>query len=227
MFALMIAAATAQSTSQGFVFGWFDIAVVAILGFGLYRGRRNGMSKELLPVLKWLIIVVVCGLAYQPIGAIIAKYTGMTKMWSNLMAYFVLMILIMIPFDLLKRHFAEKLAMTDSFKSSEYYLGMMAGTIRFGCILLVAMALLNARFYSQTEIKQNAAYNQQWFGGGEYGGDYFINLNSIQKFVFDESASGHFVKTGTLGALLIKSSPSDAAKANAPKKQPIIQIGGK
>jgi uncharacterized membrane protein required for colicin V production len=225
MFAPMIAAATAQSTSQGYMFGWFDIAVVAILAFGLYRGRRNGMSKEFLPVLQWLIIVVVCGLAYEPIAAIIGKPTGLSKMWSNLVAYLGLMILIVIPFGLLKRHFAEKLAMTDTFKSSEYYLGMLAGAVRFGCILLVALALVNARYYSVAEIKQNAAYNEQWFGGGLYGGDYFINLNSIQKFVFDESASGHFIKTGTLGALLIQSSPPESAKENAPKKQPIIQIG--
>jgi len=52
----MIAAAAPPATN-GMPFNWFDVFVVVLLGFGLFRGRRNGMSKELLPTLQWVVLV--------------------------------------------------------------------------------------------------------------------------------------------------------------------------
>ena len=49
--------------------------VLAIVGFGIYRGRTRGMSEELLDVIKWLIIVVVGGMVYRPVGQFVAGYT--------------------------------------------------------------------------------------------------------------------------------------------------------
>ena len=46
---LMIAVATQATRSVSLdhlPFGWFDVALVALLVFGLFRGRRNGMTKE-------------------------------------------------------------------------------------------------------------------------------------------------------------------------------------
>ena len=44
---------------------WFDAAVLLILAFGLFRGRKNGMSKETMRVSQWVALVIVCGLFYQ------------------------------------------------------------------------------------------------------------------------------------------------------------------
>src|SRR5690242_21183065 len=46
-------------------FNWFDLVVVVVLLFGLFRGRRNGMAKEILPLMQWLVLVPVCGLGYD------------------------------------------------------------------------------------------------------------------------------------------------------------------
>ena len=53
----MIAAAVAAPATNAMSFNWFDMVVVVVLGFGLFRGRRNGMSKELIPLLEWLVLV--------------------------------------------------------------------------------------------------------------------------------------------------------------------------
>jgi uncharacterized membrane protein required for colicin V production len=45
-------------------FNYFDVIVVVWLIIGLLRGRKRGMSQELLPTLQWLGIVIVCGLFY-------------------------------------------------------------------------------------------------------------------------------------------------------------------
>jgi len=36
-----------------------------MLIIGFFRGRKRGMSKELLPLLKWVSLVLVCGFWYQ------------------------------------------------------------------------------------------------------------------------------------------------------------------
>ena len=45
-------AAVIQKTTpwwQHFAFNWFDVALVLVLAFGFWRGRKRGMTKELLP----------------------------------------------------------------------------------------------------------------------------------------------------------------------------------
>src|SRR5665811_1330005 len=49
----MIAAVTQKSAFQNFSLNWFDVALVLILAFGFWRGRKRGMSREFLPVSFW------------------------------------------------------------------------------------------------------------------------------------------------------------------------------
>src|ERR1035438_6850503 len=69
---MIAAAAAAPPATNGLPFNWFDMAVLVVLGFGLFRGRRNGMSKELLPLLQWLVMVTVCGLGYAMLAGMLA-----------------------------------------------------------------------------------------------------------------------------------------------------------
>ena len=38
----------------------FDLVVIAVLAVGIFRGRKHGMSEELLSLLKWLAILFGC-----------------------------------------------------------------------------------------------------------------------------------------------------------------------
>src|SRR5476649_2540300 len=132
-------------------FGWFDGALVAVIAFGIFIGRRNGMTKEVLPMFHALVTVLLCGLGYQFIGQQIINLSGWGKTSCYLLSYFSLMFVVFLVFGYLKKIFLPRLMGSNVFGGSEYYLGMLAGAIRFGCILFAMLAVLNAPFYTQAD----------------------------------------------------------------------------
>ena len=125
---------------------WVDFLVVGLLGFGLWRGRKRGMSEELLDIIKWVITVVVAGLLHQPIAQMIAQWTSaLSTLASYVSTYLFLVLLIAIVFSYIRSGPGEKLVGSDAFGSAEYYLGMLSGSFRYACILIVAFSFLNAR----------------------------------------------------------------------------------
>lgn len=190
--------------SNGLPFNWFDVAVLAVLGFGLFRGRKRGMSEELNSVLMWLSIVICCAFLYLPLGTVIAGSGSgnvFSELSSYLMAYVAAGLLIAAIFALMKKSMGSKLVSSETFGRSEYYLGMVAGMVRFGCILIVGLALLNARAYSQKEIKADVKYQND-----VYGSTFFPKLYTVQSQVFEKSLMGPWIKEN-LGPLLIKPTP--------------------
>src|SRR5713101_6410165 len=124
----------------------FDIVLVAVLVAGVLRGRKHGMSEELLGLIKWLAILLGCALAYEPVGQFFLSTTSVfSRLSCYVMAYVATALLILILFATVKRALGGKLLGSDIFGGAEYYLGMGAGFVRFSCMLLAALALLNAR----------------------------------------------------------------------------------
>src|SRR5882672_4735628 len=79
----MIAAAThvAQVTTPWWnklSFNWFDVALILVLAFGFWRGRKRGMSREALPTTMWLVAVVGAGFGYELLGQMLVQ-TGYVK----------------------------------------------------------------------------------------------------------------------------------------------------
>src|SRR5206468_5752702 len=101
--------------------------------------------------LKWLAILVACALLYEPLGKIF--YGSFSLLACYLMAYFAIGLLILSIFAGIKRVLGGKLVGSDMFGKAEYYLGMGSGLVRFSCMLLAALALLNARYFSPTEVQ--------------------------------------------------------------------------
>jgi uncharacterized membrane protein required for colicin V production len=184
-------------------FNWFDLTLVVVLVMGIFRGRKRGMSEELLTVLQWVAIVLVCSLAYQPAGEWLASVSLFSRLTCYVVAYLVTAAVVSLGFVLFKRLFHGKLIGSDAFGKAEYYLGMPAGMVRFGCVLLAGLALLNARFYSQREIEAERAYQND-----VYGKEYFPGLQALQSTVFEQSLSGPVIRK-YLGFLLIKQTPPE------------------
>jgi uncharacterized membrane protein required for colicin V production len=219
------AATGAASAGNAIPINWFDVAILVVLISGLYRGRRNGMSKEIIPFFQWLALVLVCGLGYEAAAPIFTNL-GLSKFASNVGGYVALFVVVLIPFMVLRRIFREKIGGSDAFKGSEYYLGMVAGMIRYFCILMVALALLNARHYTDAELKAKKDYALTW-----YSNDIFPDWNTLQTQVFVESLSGSIIKKN-LGLLLIetpvaesKPEPGKTLSQPTPKPTPVIHIG--
>ena len=177
----------------------FDLALIVVMITGLYAGRKHGMSQELINVFKWLTVLMVGAMVYQPAGNFVK---GMTNMFGLLfcyiLAYVVIAALIVGFFALLKRALGGKLLGSDVFGPAEYYLGMGSGLVRFSCILLILLAMLNARYYSPTEVKA-----MQKFQNDVYGSNFFPTLQSVQETVFVKSVTGSWIKNH-LSFLLIK-----------------------
>jgi len=188
-------------------FNGFDLAMVVILIVGIYRGRKQGMSVELLPLLTWLTIIFVCALAYEPIGSF---FLGTTSLFSTLscylLAYTGAALVVVAVFAGLKRGLGGKLLGSDLFGRAEYYLGMGSGLIRFACILIVGLAVLNARYYSAEEVRA-----EERFQNDVYGSHFFPTLHGVQSAVFEHSLTGPWIKDN-LGFFLIKpTQPQDTS----------------
>ena len=177
----------------------FDLVLVAVLAAGIFRGRKHGMSEELISLLTWLAILFGCAAIYEPGAELIEGLTNMfSRLTCYLIAYLAGAILIFLLFVGIKRGFSGKLLGSDIFGRTEYYLGMGSGLVRFSCMLLAALALLNARYFSPTEVRAMEARDIDI-----YGSDFFPGLHSLQTTVFDRSLTGPWIKEN-LGFLLIK-----------------------
>ena len=167
----------------------FDVVVLITILTGIAQGRKRGMSEELLAVLQWLLIVFVGAETYRPAGDLLRQITHLGALPAYLAAYLAIMVLFIGLFSVIRRTIGEKLVGSDAFGGAEYYLGMVAGAVRFCSILFAALALLNARYFSPAEIAAEAKDQQENFGTIS-----FPTLASIQQAVFVESMTGPLIK---------------------------------
>jgi uncharacterized membrane protein required for colicin V production len=209
----LLFAAAAPATSQGWFaalkggnlpFNWFDLLVLVVLAVGFTRGRKHGMSEEMMYLTQWLVIIFGAAWAYLPGGDYLASVTPSSKLTSYILAYIITAILLKSAFALLKRAVGGKLIGSNMFGAAEYYLGMAAGIGRFACILIFSLALLNAPFYSDALIAARTKYNTDL-----YGSNFFPTVQEIQTSVFSKSFLGPLVKKHLPG-MLIKPTASEA-----------------
>jgi len=210
----------AQAFTKNLAFSYFDVFVVLWLLLGLFMGRKHGMSQELLPTLQWVCIVIVAGLFYQPIAAFIRQNTAFDMLFASIFAYVFLGFAVHFVFLWIKKALGDKLVGSDMFGRGEYYLGMAAGTVRFACMVVCLIALLNARVYSQQELAQIDKFQKQNFEDVRLP-DY----PHVQHNILFDSISGRTIK-GSLGNFLIASvGPQSAApKADSLAKKQEQQI---
>jgi uncharacterized membrane protein required for colicin V production len=196
-------------------FNWFDVAILLVLGLGVQRGRKHGMSEEVMLVIKWLAIVVLGGLGYSVVGDMISDNTVFTKFAAYLMAYCGIALFIAVTFLVIKKMAHGKLVGSDVFGSGEYYLGMAAGMVRYSCILIVALAFLNAPLYTKSQIAADLAFQND-----VYGSDFFPKLYTVQQDVFEKSFIGPHIQK-ELGFLLIKSTPREQKEM---RKERVVDV---
>ena len=178
-----------EITSGNFKVSWFDFLFVIAVLFGLRRGRKRGLSEEILDVSKWLLVVGGCSVLYAPLARQASKEAHLSPFLANLVAYAMLMLLVFGVFRALKRLVGAKLVESDYFGGLEFVGGMIAGLVRYLCILLVFMAFMNARLYTVAErlAIQRAA-------GKELGVQLLPTFSALQADIFISSISGRFAK---------------------------------
>ena len=194
-------------------FNFFDVLLAIVLVGGVVHGRKHGLSLEVVSMAKWLSLVLVCGLVYGPLGNLAAT-TGFFDLLScYLFAYLGVALLIFALFAMLERRLAPKLTGSDFFGRGEYFLGMGSGMLRFGCILLAGLALLNAREFSPAELRELDRYQQE-----NYGSNVFPGLHNLQEAVFERSLSGAWIKEDLSFLLITPTAANQKGPEPAPEK---------
>jgi uncharacterized membrane protein required for colicin V production len=207
---------------QNLSLNWFDVAFLLILAFGYWRGRKHGMSREALPTAMWLVIVIAGGFGCVPLGDLLQKtgYIGKVfgasfnqRTMALVVCYLGIALVTLIIHSLLKNTFREKIAGSNAFGGGEYYLGITSGMIRYACITIFFLALLNAPFYSTGAITADKAYKNKVFGAGlkNFSGDFFPSVYDIQSDVFKKSLSGSAIKQYLEPLLIVSAAPAKKA----------------
>jgi uncharacterized membrane protein required for colicin V production len=213
-------AAVIQKTTpawQNFNLSWFDLCLAGLLAFGIWRGRRRGLTKELLPFVQWITILLATTFGHPPLASIYEKQGLIQKVFGQsynvhtaglLSAYLSILVVIYVFFLAIRRPINRKIEGSNIFGSFEYYGGTIAGLLRYMAIVLISLALLNAPAYSEKEIAADKAYKNKTYGGGlaGYSGDFIPTLYEIQDNIFKHSYSGGFIKEYA-SILLINSVP--------------------
>ena len=200
--------------TAGSWFNWFDIALVLMVAFGFWRGRKHGLSREFLPTTQWLVTLGAGSFGYAPLGNWLLQQGVIKSVFGHyfneptaafVTAYLAILLAVFTLFGFIKRRIKTKLEGSSFFGDGEYYLGMIAGVIHYTAILLVLLALLNAPFYSVAEINAQKAYNNKVYGGGVagYSGEFIPSLQEVQASVFKSSFTGPFLRD-KLSILLIE-----------------------
>jgi uncharacterized membrane protein required for colicin V production len=176
-------------TMGGLTVGWVDFITLIIVLIGVVRGRKRGLSEEILDTIQWVLIVVTGALLYKSLSKALNYKPIFSTLTYYILSYLLIAMFIKIIFVLFKRKFGQKIVESDMFGRFEFYGGMAAGVVRFSCIYLFVLSLLHAPHYSPEFWAQRAKdvdYN--------YGSDFFPHPCKIQKSVFESSFTGTKVK---------------------------------
>jgi len=184
---------------SGLKVNYVDFIAIVWLIFGLFYGRKRGMTQEILPTIQWVAIVVVAGLFYRPLALSIRQYAGFDSLWSNVTGYLLIAFAVHLVYLWIKHLIHQKLIGTDMFGRMEYYFGMAAGVIHFGCILIMVFALLNARIVTQAELAKTEKAQSDAFSDIR-----FPTYGSIQQAFLFQSFTGGLIETN-LSAVMIAS----------------------
>jgi hypothetical protein len=133
----------------------------------------------------------------------------MSRLISFVIAYAAIAAVVALVFMFISRPLGEKLKGSDAFGKAEFHLGKPAGMLRFLCVLLALMALLNARFYSTAEVRAMSKFQDD-----NYGSNFFPTLSSIQDGVFRDSFLGKQAKEH-ISFLFIKPTPATGSSQTA------------
>ncbi|MBI5386679.1 MAG: CvpA family protein [Verrucomicrobia bacterium] len=166
-------------------YGALDLLTLVVLFVGVLRGRKRGLSEELLDALQWVTIVVAGGLFYHSVSLTLGQSPLFSRLFYNVASYALIALVVKLFFSFLKRHLGEKIIGADLFGGFEYYLGMMGGMVRFACVSIFLLNFLHAPLYTTEDLAAQAKYQERWFSDIR-----FPTIGTIQQTVFKESVTG-------------------------------------
>ena len=186
-----------------FSISWVDFAILLVLAIGIIRGRKRGISEELLDIIKWVAILTAVAFIHRPAGEMLASSSVFSLLSCYIFVYTLIVVFFKLFFGFIRKQVGDKLVSSDFFGSAEYYLGMVAGAFRYLCVTIVVLAFINARYYSPEEIQADVDFQKNNFGDIS-----FPTLKTLQNEVFNHSFLGMATRD-FVPFLLIPSTPPE------------------
>jgi uncharacterized membrane protein required for colicin V production len=182
------AAKAGETTAAGPSVGLFDVLLIIAFGLGCWRGKKRGISEELLDFLQWLVIVVAAGFLYALVGDLLVQ-AKLPRLWANIGGYVAVMIVVSIIFGLIKKSVGNKMVESDFFGGWEYRLGMAAGGIRYLCIWIVVLAMLSARHFDAATVDAQRKAQEK-----EVGLVLLPSWGILSRMAFYDSFTGPYIR---------------------------------
>jgi uncharacterized membrane protein required for colicin V production len=184
-----------------FTFSWVDLITVLVLVIGFVRGRKRGLSEEFLDVLQWGVIVTLSILFYRPVGDFMNQQRLVSQAMSYVFSILTIALVVKMIFSLFKRQLGQKIIDGDVFGRFEYYLGMLAGMVRWSCMYFLVLSMLHAPHYTK-EYRVAKAKSDDY----NWGTSIFPSVMSIQEEVFTRSLTGRNAEKYLASVLIAPSS---------------------
>lgn len=162
------------------------------------------MSEELLDVIKWVTVLVAAAFVTQPAGQMLAQSSVFSLLSCYIFIYTLIVVSAKLFFGFIRKRIGDKLVSSDFFGSAEYYLGMGAGAFRYLCVIIVALAFINARYYSPEELAASRQFQESNFGDIR-----FPTWASFQDTVFNRSLTGAMARDFVPFCLIPPTAPED------------------
>lgn len=181
---------------------WFDLLVLLFLYLGITSGARRGMSVEIIGTAQWVAIVIAGGLFYHPLGMVIATGMKIDPSPAFVIAYVLAAGAVAGIVQWIRLCWGDQLMRKDRFGNLEYRLGMAAGAVRFGCILVALLALLHAKYIDTDNWWSLEFAPQESYTSGNL-------MIRLKREVFARSTSGRIVRRAFGGQLITPEPPMD------------------
>jgi uncharacterized membrane protein required for colicin V production len=167
---------------------WFDFLAAVVVLAGVNLGNKRGMSKEVIVFLQWCAIILIAAVFYAPVGQLLSQTLQVSEMTGCVLAYLALAGLVKLVFTKINQRVGERIESRHPFGRMEYFLGTLAGGVRFACIVLLGLALLHAGRQSASQNEREIKRQKDNFGEV-----YFPTVGLVCQEVFQKSLSGRFV----------------------------------
>ena len=197
---------TVSGTLGALPISWVDFLTLLVVCVGVIRGRKRGLSEELLDTVQWIAIVVVGAYTYHLLADVMNRKPLLSLASYCVLSYLVVGLAISLVFMFLKKRFGQKLIEGDIFGRFEFYGGMGAGAVRWLCMYFALMSLLHAPQYSAEEIEARRKQVEYNFGSDFFGA---FTICKIQPAVFQNSLTGRAAEAYAR-MLLIEPSSTDS-----------------
>ena len=167
----------------------FDALILGALGWGIYQGKEEGASSTHVSVVQWMLIGLAGGFMGNLLGSFLLMIFG-SPYWSQLFGFFLWIFMVACFFAYLNSKGKGEWKDADWFGRTEYPLGILGGLIKYFCIILTIMSILNAKHYTPAMIKADRDWQIE-----EFGSMLFPSFTMLNNTVFNTSFSGpHLTK---------------------------------